>query len=133
MSTVDGPDPVLREVVARELELLEPAVRASRTRLEELLHPDFVEIGQRGERWERETLVAMLSGLGAHAHPPIDVADVHGSRITDDVTLVLYDTRHEGRTTRRSTLWRRDDDGAWRAVFHQGTPLPDAAPARPVF
>jgi hypothetical protein len=131
VSTTEDPDPVLHEVVARELELLEPAVRSSRARLEDLLHPDFVEIGERGDRWERETLVALLSGLGPSAQPPVEVSDVHGSVIAEGVALVLYDARHEGQRTRRSTVWRRDEDGAWRAVFHQGTPYPE--PARPVF
>lgn len=117
------PDPVLRAVVDRELELLEPAVRGSRERLEALLHPEFEEIGASGERWDRETMVALLTGLGPAAHAPIDVFDVRASGVTDDVVLVLYETRHAGERALRSTLWRRDDVG-WRAVFHQGTVAP---------
>jgi ribonuclease HI len=122
-------DPVLRAVVDRELALLDPAVRSSREGLEALLHPDFVEIGSAGDRWHRETIVALLSGLGPSAHPPIDVADVRASHVTDDVVLVVYETAHAGERAARSTVWRREGDD-WRAVFHQGTPLPAKGPPR---
>jgi hypothetical protein len=132
VSTTADPDPVLRHVVDRELELLEPAVRGSRARLEDLMHPDFVEIGAGGDRWDRETIVALLSGLGPSAHAPIDVADVRASRVTDDVVLVVYETAHAGERAARSTVWRREGE-RWRAVFHQGTALPAPAPGPPRF
>jgi hypothetical protein len=40
-----APDEVVREVVANEMKLLVPAVRRSRLKLEQLLHPSYVEFG----------------------------------------------------------------------------------------
>ncbi|WP_210492617.1 DUF4440 domain-containing protein [Patulibacter sp. SYSU D01012] len=116
-------DPDLQAVVDRELALLDPRTRASREALEALLDPDFAEIGTSGETWDRATVVALLSGLGAAGQPPIVADDVRGSVVAPDVVLVTYVAHHGGTRTRRSSVWRRRD-GAWRVVFHQGTAVP---------
>lgn len=121
-----APDPVLQAVVDRELALLDPRTRASRDALEDLLDPDFSEIGVAGETWDRATVVALLSGLGAGGAPPIVAEDVRGSVIAPDVVLLTYVAHHGGTRTRRSSVWRRRD-GVWRVVFHQGTTVPPDA------
>jgi hypothetical protein len=111
-------------VVERELDLLSPAVRADRARLEQLLHPEFVEIGASGRRWTRAEIVDALV-----ATPGVDdlrVADVHARALGPDVVLVTYTTRRRGSAVHRSSIWvRRGAD--WVARFHQGTPAPDDA------
>jgi hypothetical protein len=37
--------------------------------------------------------------------------------------LLTYTLRQPDRLTRRSTIWRRTEDGDWQIVFHQGTPV----------
>src|SRR3954451_1932975 len=61
---------VLEEVVALELRLLDPAVRADREAVERLLHPEFREIGASGRLWDRDSMTAALAqdlGTGARA------------------------------------------------------------------
>jgi hypothetical protein len=43
-------------VVRRELELLEPAIRADASAVRERLHPDFREIGASGRLWDASTM-----------------------------------------------------------------------------
>ena len=43
----------LRQVLELELQLLDPAVRGNRVAVEQLLHPDFVEVGASGRIWDR--------------------------------------------------------------------------------
>jgi hypothetical protein len=40
------------------------------------------------------------------------------------VDRLIYISNRHGRRARRSSLWRRAA-GAWRLLFHQGTPLND--------
>lgn len=45
--------------------------------------------------------------------------------MTDEVALVTYRTEMGvdfKEAANRSSIWRRGRDGAWKLVFHQGTP-----------
>jgi hypothetical protein len=102
-----------------ELRLLDPATRARPGEVRRLLHPDFLEVGASGRVWDREAILAALSG-----HPGGDraVDDLVARPLADDVVLVTYRVRHGGAWSRRSSIWLRDDHG-WRVRFHQGTPI----------
>jgi hypothetical protein len=47
-------------VIEREVALLRPEVRSSAEQLEELLDPDFGEIGKSGRLWTRGEMIAGL-------------------------------------------------------------------------
>jgi ribonuclease HI len=108
---------VLEEVVALELQLLDPAVRADREAVERLLHPEFREIGASGRLWDRASMVAALAqdpGTGARA------SEIDARFVAEDLVLVTYVTDSDDGHARRSSLWVRGEDG-WRVLFHQGT------------
>jgi len=113
-----SPDPDLAQVVAFELQLLDPAVRRSPEAAGALLDPEFREFGAFGRVWDRTTV---LEAMAAEDAPPAEATDVAASRVTPDAILVTYTARRGGRTTLRSSLWRRQDGGPWRVYFHQGT------------
>jgi hypothetical protein len=48
------------QVARREVELLDPAIRADARRLDELLHPNFVEHGVSGRIWTRQEILDEL-------------------------------------------------------------------------
>jgi ribonuclease HI len=105
------------EVVALELRLLDPAVRADRGEVERLLHPEFREIGASGRLWDRESMVAALAedpGTGATA------SEMVAREVGDGVVLVTYVAESAAGRSRRSSVWVRGEDG-WRVLFHQGT------------
>ncbi len=110
-------DPDVQEVVCKELRLLEPDVRASTEVVISLLHQEFREFGASGSIWDRRAIATALAG-----EPPvaISVSEMHGIRLADDVVLVTYLAQAANRTTLRSSVWLRCDDG-WRLFFHQGT------------
>ena len=107
--------PSCSAVIALELALLDPARRADRAFLEQVLHPDFAEFGSSGRHWRREELIeAML------ADPRVDrteVSELAAQPLAADAILLTY--RMPGRL--RSSVWLRQD-GRWRLRFHQGTP-----------
>jgi hypothetical protein len=115
-------------VVALELELLRPETRRSAARLEELLDPEFTEIGASGRLWTRREMIAALTEEDG-VRGPVPVVEVAGRPIGPDLILVTYVSDPDGRAARRSSLWRRSA-GSWRIVHHQGTQLP-VSPAGP--
>lgn len=102
--------------VAGELRLLDPDFRRS-PEAGTLLDADFREFGSSGRVWDRASILAMLSQ--DDAAPPL-VADVDGTALSPDIVLVTYRSDRPGRSTLRSSIWRRRD-GRWSLVFHQGT------------
>ena len=93
------------EVVARlERELLEPAVRSDASRLAELLHPSFEEIGRSGRLWGRDALVAEL----ADERPFTADLEVLGvDRVAPEALLLTARTTDDRGATLRSSLWVR--------------------------
>ncbi|MBW8871957.1 MAG: nuclear transport factor 2 family protein, partial [Leifsonia sp.] len=101
-----------------ERELLEPAVRSDASRLAELLHPSFEEIGRSGRLWGRDALVSELADEDAPA-AGIEVLGV--DRVSPEALLLTARTMDARGATLRSSLWVRSS-GRWRLRFHQGTP-----------
>jgi hypothetical protein len=102
-----------------ERELLTSAVRGDRHRLEQVLHPEFVEIGQSGHRWMRDEMIAeLVTSPGAS---DVEVRDLVVAPVAGDVLLVTYVARRVDSTVHRSSLWVRHGDG-WTVRVHQATP-----------
>ena len=115
-------DPDVQDVIARELRLLDPAVRRSPELAAELLDPEFREFGASGRVWDRRSVLEMLAKDDT---TPTAATDFTATTLAEDVVLVTYRSRRGARTAIRSSVWRRRDGGPWRIVFHQGTPQPD--------
>ena len=114
------PEETDEEVVARlERELLEPSIRSDASRLAELLHPSFEEIGRSGRVWGRDALVSELAIDDTAASAAIEVLGV--DRVAGDALLLIARTTDARGATLRSSLWVRSS-GRWRLRFHQGTP-----------
>jgi ribonuclease HI len=107
------------QIVERlERELLEPAVRSDASRVAELLHPAFLEIGRSGRLWARDALLSELSDEDAPA-ASIEVLGI--DRVAEDALLLTARTTDARGAALRSSLWVRSS-GRWRLRFHQGTP-----------
>jgi ribonuclease HI len=110
------------EVAALERELLVRSARGDGARLNELLHPQFVEVGASGRRWTRADMIEALVAdpdLGA-----LEVDDVVASVVSDDAVLVTYTTRRSTASIHRASLWVRHGE-SWAVRYHQGTPVAD--------
>lgn len=108
---------------ALERALLDPAIRADRSRLDRLIADDFLEIGASGAVFGKAEVLARLPEESGIA---FEVLSMRVQRIGADVARVLYtasrDADGEVRRSLRSSWWRLDADGCWRMLFHQGTP-----------
>ena len=111
----------LQHVVDLERALLTPDARRSAERLDELLDPEFREIGASGRLWTRAELVAALPE-DEGPDEPVAAEQFEGVEVAPGLVLLTYVSDPDGRAARRSSL-RRRSGGRWRLLHHQGTLL----------
>jgi hypothetical protein len=126
---VDADSDLVEHLRRLEEELLRPEVRRSQPALQTLLAPDFVEVGRSGRVYDRDAIAAALASDadGPSGRPVARIEAFAARLLAQGVALATYDSVHDGAeggltVTRRSSIWRRDPDGAWRMAYHQGTP-----------
>ncbi len=108
-----------------EAELHHPGRPCTRERLEQLLHPQFHEVGRSGRPYSRQTVIDYL--VGVRKPGPVCAADYQAHLLAHGVALLTYQSYEPGpdsvrqRITYRSSIWRRDGL-EWQLFYHQGTP-----------
>ena len=117
---------ILAELSRREPLFHRPEFGTSRTDFERMTAEDFWEIGASGRRYSRDFVLDELEKRFSAPHDDVwQTRDFHCARIANEVYLLTYTLIQNGmRVTRRSTIWRRIDR-EWKAVFHQGTLVPE--------
>jgi hypothetical protein len=109
------PDPDFATVIELEQRLLEPTIRRDPDAVAALLHENFCEFGASGRVFDREAIIeALLTSDGGSAK----ATGFRATRLGPDAVLLTYRT---DKPSLRTSVWRRDDDGAWRMLHHQGT------------
>jgi len=116
--------PVLAELRLREPIFHAPAFGLSADEFLRSTAPGYWEVGASGRRYSRELILTWARERPEHF---VDGSKV-GWRTEDfgllqlgpETYLLTYTLDQNGRHTRRSTIWRQDNDG-WRILFHQGT------------
>jgi ribonuclease HI len=103
-------------VIGLERALLTDQVRADRASVAALLHPDWCEIGRSGRLYGREEMLDLIGPMPS----PVSLDTVTVSRVDEHTILLVWRASTDDRTTLRSSLWVRDQEG-WRQRFHQGT------------
>lgn len=118
---------VLAELSAREPIFHRPELGISRADFEQMTSEDFWEVGASGRRYSRQFVLDELEKRFAVPHNDIwETCDFHCRKLGPDAYLLTYTLLQDHvRLTRRSTIWRRTDEG-WKIVFHQGTVVQDA-------
>jgi|SRR5580765_4301227 len=108
-----------------ETELHRSETRQNRSRMESLLHPDFVELARSGRRYSRNEVLDEFDG--GRLMEPVHAQDFELSELGPGIALLTYQSAHVGptgdlfRQTFRSSLWI-ETPGGWCMRFHQGTP-----------
>jgi hypothetical protein len=129
---VKGGD-LIKHLRALETELHLIETRQNRNRLEELLHPDFVEFGRSGRCYSRNEVLAEFSASSGSTEA-VHAENFELAELSREVALLTYLSAHKGpsgepyRRTLRSSLWVAGEAG-WRMRFHQGTPVDMASVA----
>jgi hypothetical protein len=116
---------LFNELRQLEVELHSSETRRNRSRVELLLHPDFLEYGRSGARYTRDDILREVSAESVL--PVVHAQNFDLVVLAENVALLTYLSAHTdaegslGRHTLRSSLWVRTDVG-WQMRFHQGTP-----------
>jgi hypothetical protein len=117
--------PHLRAVL-EELRRLEPIFHrpelgTMRRDFENMTDASFWEVGASGRRYSREYVLDTLQNRQLQTvEDTWETQGFHCLEIAPENYLLTY-TLHQGaRVTRRSTLWRRANEG-WKILYHQGT------------
>ena len=108
-----------------EMELLQPEIRKSTERLDELIADEFIEIGESGKQYNKQDI---LTALPKQTGINFFLSDFKATQISSDVVLATFHLEKEITESRekiislRSSIWK-NKNGKWLIVFHQGTPL----------
>ena len=121
--------PILQKLQALEVELHHPGVRCSRERLEQLLHPEFHEVGRSGRLYSRETVINFMAA--EDSHPLVASEGFSVSVLGPGVALLTYRSAHVVPAaelvnhTLRSSTWLKAGI-RWQLRYHQGTAAAEA-------
>jgi ribonuclease HI len=105
------------DVIALEWELLKPSTRGDAARLNELLHPEFVEVGASGRLWNRAEMIQEL--VTDPEVGELDINDVVAGVVSDDAVLITYTSRRATSSTRRASR-NRDRRSRTESCWCQG-------------
>jgi hypothetical protein len=112
---------VLNELRQREPIFHHPEFGTTRQDFEQMMDPDFWEVGASGRRYSREYV---LDTLERRAQNPTEEAwetqDFQCLELGAKTYLLTYTLIQGERVTRRSTIWRSTELG-WQILYHQGT------------
>ena len=120
---------MIEQLRALETELHRIETRRNTDRLDQLLHPEFVEFGRSGRRYSRREVLEEFAKGGEM--PPVTTRNFELAQVGPGVVLLTYQSAHNdpsgalSRETLRSSLWVETATG-WRMRFHQGTPIDDS-------
>ena len=107
-----------------EIELLQPKIRKSKERLNELLADNFFEFGMSGDKYTKQDILNILPQSKGIRYEGTDFESVE---ISPNTILLTYRASVENTNTNkkiwtlRSSIWQKRNDN-WQMIFHQGTP-----------
>jgi hypothetical protein len=124
---------LLQELQQLEVELHHPGLRCSQQRIEQLLHPQFREVGRSGTQYTRATVIAHLLSQAVQptVRPTVQSGGFQATLLAEGCALLTYRSWHraaDGSTSLcalRSSIWLRGATG-WQVLYHQGTPCSSA-------
>ena len=117
-------EPVLAELREREPVFHREECRMSDAELEVAVAPDFWEIGASGRVYDRAHVMAIIrERYAARLDDEWTTSEFHVRPVGPDTYLLTYRLDMPDRVTRRLTVWQRREDGGWRILYHQGTPV----------
>jgi hypothetical protein len=109
------------ELRRREPIFHRPEFGHTRQDYENMMDPEFWEVGASGKIYSRKFV---LNTLAARAPDPSEtswnVSDFQAREIAENLYLATYTLAQGARITRRATLWRKTPAG-WKILYHQGT------------
>jgi hypothetical protein len=114
-------DQQVAEAIAAQYQSLSPACRADASRLQQLLAPDFHEFGASGGELGYGGIAEVVAESTTPGDEPITMQNMRGQLLADGLVMLKYTSGNHGRSSNRTSLWRRVAPGRWQIFHHQGT------------
>ena len=116
----------LHQILALEQALHKNETRQDKAKLDELLHPEFMEIGRSGKRYSRQDILKEFATEKSLPEIEVSAAELYELRpgLVQLHYISNHKTDHAHRFTYRSSLWEFCDQ-RWLIRFHQGTAISD--------
>lgn len=112
---------VLNELRQREPIFHRPEFGTTRQDFEQMMDPDFWEVGASGRRYSREYVLDALEKRAQNlVEETWETQDFQCLELGAKTYLLTYTLIQGERVTRRSTIWRKAELG-WQILYHQGT------------
>ncbi|MEJ2450875.1 MAG: DUF4440 domain-containing protein [Gammaproteobacteria bacterium] len=109
------------QLSAREPLFYRPEFGTTRQEREAMLAEDFWEVGASGRRYSRAYILDALQADNAAVDAgEWQTQDFYCQQLAIDTYLLTYTLRQGNRVTRRTTIWRWQQN-RWVACYHQGT------------
>lgn len=132
---LDGSDPsvgplppgsgVFERILSLEQGLANEVLRGDPQALEDLFHPEFLEVNSSGSLVERDEAITWV--LGRTEPDSIAFHEPFVAALGAGQFLVRYrSVSRSGKAAWRMSLWTEDDHGSMRIRYHQGTPTQSA-------
>lgn len=108
-----------------ENKLQQPDVRKSKIKLKELISDDLIEIGSSGQIYTKKDV---LKNLPMSPEIKFIMTDFKIVIFSPSIIQSLFKTEKTNQKTNkktcslRSSIWKKNN-GKWKMIFHQGTPL----------
>lgn len=116
----------LKETIYKlEEKLQKPDVRKSAKELDDLISDDLIEFGSSGQKYTKKDVLANLPSSPEIKFIMTDFeTNILGEKIVQSLFKTEKTNLETGKitTSLRSSLWR-NEDGKWKMLFHQGTPI----------
>ncbi len=109
-------------IKALEIELLQPGIRKSEIRLNELIADNFLEIGTSGKQYNKKDTIDALS---EEDEIKFSITNFNTVEIAPYTVLATYEVEKENLGSNkilfstRTSIWK-NFDGNWKIIFHQG-------------
>jgi hypothetical protein len=111
-----------------ETEFLQPEVRKSKERLNELLADNFYEIGESGSQYKKQDI---LNDLPKQTGEKYTIYNFNTVEISSGIVMATYLAEKEMASSNKKTfslrtsLWQKRKE-KWQIIFHQRTPLDES-------
>ncbi len=113
---------ILNELKVREPIFHHPELGTTRKDFENMIVPDYWEVGASGKRYGKDVILDELEKRYTSGYMDnMEATDFHIRALSSDTYLLTYNLLEDKeRKTRRTTIWQKTNSD-WKIVYHQGT------------
>lgn len=117
----------MEQLLNLEIELHQHDTRSNLSRIDQLIHSSFIEIGYSGNTYSKKEILHLLL---SEAEPTYTVwsQDYQFIELSKDIVQVIYKEARvdeQGKLSRhviRTSIWQKELDN-WQIRFHQASPI----------